>query len=75
MVILGTNCKLVQHIGATTRVIFTLLCSAVSTSLDNIYINIAIFVLPIEEQFLRKLFKVFDLHHVIGQLRIVTSRY
>ena len=44
-------------------------------SLDNIYRNIAILFHHIEEQFWRKLVEVFDLHHVIGQLRVVTSRY
>lgn len=58
------------------RVIFiTMLCSEVSILLDNIYRNIAIFVSPIKEQFLRKLVEVFYFHHAIGQLRLVTSRY
>ena len=52
-----------------TRVIFTILCFEVSILLDNIYRSISIFVSPIEEQFLRKLVEVFDLHHAIGQLR------
>lgn len=29
----------------------------------------------IQEQFLRKLVEVFDLHYAIGQLRVVTTRY
>lgn len=37
----------------------TMLCSEVSILLDNIYRNIAIFVSPIKEQFLRKLVEVF----------------
>ena len=57
------------------RVIFPMLCFEVSISVDNIYRNIAIFVSLIEEEFLRKLVEVFDLHHAIGQLQVVTLRY